>query len=38
MAPKVLIVLTSINKVPGTGEETGWSFVCLRRLFLSLLV
>lgn len=27
MAPKILIVLTSVDKIPSTGNPTGWYLV-----------
>lgn len=29
MAPKVLVVLTSQDKIPANGNPTGWFLVCL---------
>lgn len=28
MAPKVLVVLTSADKIPANGAPTGWFLVC----------
>jgi len=31
MAPKVLVILTSHDKIDGTGKPTGWYLVCPRK-------